>query len=146
MFYGAIWVAEQEFKAYQWLYARHPHGKFSDLSKKEQIYLESVFILNAMGLGTLAVSPYSYIIRSTGKMAEYQAAFEAGEYASYSMRKSSPHFIRRKVVKSVSAKYAAKYALSKIGSRFVPYVGWALFVYDMWNVGTWLGEKTDPFD
>ena len=39
-----------------------------------------------------------------------------------------------------------KRAALKLGSRAVPGLGWALFVVDMWAVGKWIGEKTNPFD
>ena len=34
----------------------------------------------------------------------------------------------------------------KLGARAVPGLGWALFAVDMWHVGKWIGEKTNPFD
>ena len=34
----------------------------------------------------------------------------------------------------------------KVGARAVPGLGWALFAVDMWMVGKWIGEKTNPFD
>jgi len=32
----------------------------------------------------------------------------------------------------------------KVGARFIPYAGWALFAYDLWSLGKWIGEKTSP--
>ena len=37
-----------------------------------------------------------------------------------------------------------RWGATKVGSRFIPYVGWALLAYDLWNVGKWIGEKTSP--
>ncbi len=35
---------------------------------------------------------------------------------------------------------------AKVGGRAIPGLGWALFAVDMWHVGKWIGEKTNPFD
>ena len=36
----------------------------------------------------------------------------------------------------------ARWAAMKVGSRAIPYLGWALFALDAWSVGKWIGEKT----
>ena len=34
-----------------------------------------------------------------------------------------------------------RFAATKVGSRFIPYVGWALLAYDLYKVGKWVGRK-----
>ncbi len=46
----------------------------------------------------------------------------------------------------VGRRAAAKFLLTRVASRLVPGVGWALFMVDAWAVGKWIGEKTNPFD
>jgi len=37
-----------------------------------------------------------------------------------------------------------RWGAAKVGSRFIPYVGWALLAWDLWTLGKWIGEKTSP--
>lgn len=143
---NVIWVAEQEYKAYSWLNRKAPHGKFSEMPKSHQAFLTGAFMLNAGLLGTGVVLPYAALARYSGMAAEFTTAFEAGEYATYSMTARSPHFLKRRVVFRVSMKYAARYAAVKIGSRFLGPIGVALLMYDAWTLGKWIGRKTNPFD
>ncbi len=47
---------------------------------------------------------------------------------------------------SWARKTAGRKLAVRIGARAIPYVGWALLIWDAWNVGKWIGEKTNPFD
>ena len=42
---------------------------------------------------------------------------------------------------STSRRSMVKLGVAKVGSRFIPYVGWALLAYDAYSVAKWAKEK-----
>ena len=79
---------------------------------------------------TIAASPYAFIQK--GSIAAASSVSHQAENLAWS----------RAMGYRVGKRQVAKFALTKVASRFVPYVGWGLLAYDLWNLGKWIGHKT----
>lgn len=80
-------------------------------------------------------SPYSLLQSATMGLEDYieRNAYSGSKFSV----KGSEIVFARSARKRMFLKGAAK-----LGTRFIPYVGWGLLAYDLWNVGKWIGHKT----
>ncbi len=84
----------------------------------------------AVEAALISSSPYAGIATLSGKLSWHAQA------------NAERTFMARTFGLNISKRQALKFGTTKVASRFVPYVGWGLLVYDLWNVGKWIGEKT----
>ena len=132
MISSAIWVLEQEHKwakrNFSWGDRRIGPG-------------DSAWLLAGIGFGivqtaAISIMPYYSIIQAAGHADDY--VWLRTQPKGFSMSSKGV----RAVGWSTSRRAMLKYGAAKVGSRFIPYAGWALLAYDLWNVGKWIGEKT----
>ena len=139
MFITALWVLEQEQKAFDWMF---PYKK--QLSSTSESIVAGGLLTAAAGQTALIGStPYSLIARVSGNADLYlrQVALDAKWYNPSGFKFGG----KLGIIPTYTKHRAGKVLAAKIGARFIPYAGWALFAYDMWHVGKWIGEKTNPF-
>ncbi len=151
MIISALWVLEQEAKAFRWLRQPGtfgedaPGGKdWSDMNSFEQLFLASAATGWAMGHFALAAQPYTRIFGYAAKedlflreLALHSPRSLGGKGIpagfTFGLRGFKPTWLSASVGRKATA---------KIASRFVPYLGWALLAIDLWHVGKWIGERT----
>ena len=147
MFIGALWVLEQEQNAFDYLW-----GKAGLSMDKHPLDTRGGSTIVGLGMagaiaqtGFIASQPYAHMIRWVGheedflrKLAKHtpRSAGGKGVPIGFSLRPFGPKWMKA----SAGRKLAAK-----VGARFIPYAGWALLAVDMWHVGKWIGDKTNPF-
>ncbi len=142
MFTVAGWIVRKEWQAVDWIAAE-------DADPLDVIAMKGVVALSTspiwIGVG---VSPYWTMhqqaarmswavddIRHTRKMkAKYGslgAKFRTLTYWNYFPKH-----------RTFAMRGGWRWAATKVGSRFIPYVGWALLAYDLYSVGKWVHGKT----
>ncbi len=160
MFRTALWAYDQERKAMNWIapgyWETDDQGQWTD----EQLY--SALIFHGIAL------PYNIVI---GMMPYYNLYTQWHKYddiirlahqidmdmvfAYHSKKLKIPYAPRHTAGFNVTTKSitpfwrrvpVARLIGAKVATRFIPVVGWGLFALDMWMVGKWIGEKTNPFD
>ena len=144
MFYGALWVLDQEAKALAPFYYGE-RKQFAELNTAEQIFVTSVGVLNLGVLSFIGSSPYTFLWGKTTQSRQYLAelaledryirtgskAFKPS-YASRGFATRAPFAFKRLATRKLAA---------RVGARFIPYVGVAFLMWDAWNVGKWIGHK-----
>jgi len=130
MFSTALWVIHQEYRAADWLITGPPK---SDLSTAEKLFATTAGTLWYGAHGALAAQPYNRIAKAAGDLDMFVRISALNEPIGFSMSKGK---VTAKFAKVGSKKLLA----AKIGARFIPYAGWALFAYDMWKVGQYVGK------
>lgn len=95
------------------------------------------WVMGGIALGgaqTVMVAPYVTLARAHGYAADAAFWYHPNQRVEFRVSKGR--------IRAVPLRRgAAKYAAGKIGSRFIPYVGVALLMYDAWTLGTWIGEQ-----
>ena len=134
MIIGALWWLEQWHKAHK------PYYQYADDSS----YGMPASVLYATMTGVvpaafIAASPYGQLQRITMGIEDYSSR-RAYDKSTLHFSTKFP-FARRKFVHSAGKRAALKFG-ARVGARFVPGLGWALFAVDMWHVGKWIGHKT----
>ncbi len=132
MFSTAAWVLDQEYKAYKWLVRGFPKD---DLSVVEQVFAGAT-ITGWVGVhGYIASQPYARLWELSGDLDMIIREANMRHHAPFSFSPSAKGWVPRFAPK------AGKMLVTKGLSRAVPYVGWALLGYDLWNFGKWIGSK-----
>lgn len=144
MFIGALWVLEQQQKAWDWLF---PQKIPVDTPGKSVM---AGALLTAMGVQTAIIgsTPYVQMVNLVNREDLFLRQLKL-----HSSRSAGgmgiPQGFQLVPGKGFRAKFMkASFARSfgaKVATRFIPYAGWALFAVDMFHVGKWIGEKTSPF-
>lgn len=116
----AAWVIQQE---YLWV-----QRNFSSTQENSPFQLAAVPFYIASGV-PVAATPYASLVVA------WDSATLLADDAWYIR-------LHRQAGYKIGRRRAAKVLVGKIGSRFIPYVGWALLMLDAWNLGKWIGEKT----
>ncbi len=141
MFSTAAWVLDQEYKALKWLRG-HPGtsgGKtWSQLTTPEQVFMTGAGTSWVVAHGYVAFQPYARIF---GYAADLDLKVREAKLAA--RNPSGFSIIRGKLFPRFAKKQTTKLAMMKLGSRAIPYLGWGLLAYDLWNLGKWIGSKTD---
>jgi len=141
MFIGALWVLEQEQKVFEHLWGKA--GLSIDQHPLETGSGTAVFSGAMIGAiaqtGYVGSLPYSRLMSVSGDLDTFVRRSVLNEPTGFSLSKG-------KITARFAKHRAGKVLAAKIGARFIPYAGWALFAVDMWHVGKWIGEKTNPFD
>ena len=136
MFIHGLWWVEQWHKAHK------PFYQYADDSPEGQvgsvIYAITTGVFPAVGI---SLGTYGGIQQATMGLERYvENRVYQGHFWAFDMKSHRFTFSR-----SASRRMLLKGA-AKVGARAIPYAGWALFALDMWHVGKWIGEKTNPFD
>jgi len=134
MIIHARWVLEQELKWLQKNSDRSLADSWRDAPRSSQWFM---FGTAALQTAVIGGTPYVGMIK-------------AMEYSDYyiSIRRQPRGFtVSSKGIRalgwSTSRRSMLKLAAAKIGSRFIPYVGWGLLAYDLWSVGKWIGHNLE---
>ncbi len=136
MLITAIWVLEQENK---WI---RKHFTYTDPDPGNMAWYEAGAALTLIAGGSAQTAMIT--------MMPYYGLSRAHETAQWAVRDTMwTRAVRRTrsfyPLNRLLAKPSAwRFATAKVGSRFIPYLGWALLAYDLWSVGKWIGEKTSP--
>ncbi len=136
MFSTALWLIDQEYRAVQWLVTGSPK---SDLSTAEKLFATTAGTVWLGAHGMIAAQPYNRIAKASGDLDMFVRRAVLNEPIGFSMSKG-------KVTARFAKHSSKKMFAAKVGARFIPYAGWALFAYDMWKVGEWIGENFNPVD
>ncbi len=107
---------------------------------------EYAYMMMAMGATaqTAVVSsmPYVAINKAYGAAYNYQWVRTAPQHKIKGFRIKSPGFKAVPYGWSTSKVAGRRLLAARIGARFIPYVGWALLAYDVYEVGKWVHGKT----
>jgi len=140
MIRAAAWVIDQEIKAAKW----------AGLSVTKENKLETMIymgLIQSPYLAALSMTPYYQMVQAQGRMSwavkdiawSRQVAKTGaigGRFNTYTLFNYAPRTL------AFGSRGGARLLALKVGARFIPYAGWALFAYDLWSVGKWIGEKT----
>ncbi|HIO42456.1 MAG TPA: hypothetical protein EYN33_00355 [Gammaproteobacteria bacterium] len=126
MLIHGIWVTEQQF-AWSKRNFSFPKGN------EGQFYI-ATSPFYAASFAAVSMAPY-YGIASLSNSLSYKVESTVARYA-----------LGRSLGFKVGRRRLAKLLATKVASRFVPGLGWALLMVDAWHVGKWIGDKTNPFD
>ncbi len=145
MLYLAARMLDLEFQAVEYIAA------------EEATYLDKTLLKGALALGTapiwigVGVSPYFTLhqqaarmrwavddVRHTRKMTAKYGRL-GGKFRTLTHWNWFPKH------RSFAMRGGLRWTATKVGSRFIPYVGWALLAVDLWSMGKWIGEKTSPW-
>jgi hypothetical protein len=137
MIIAAIWVLEQEAA---WAKRNFAHSDHSQDSAALMIGLTSFGVVQS---SAISMTPYYSIYRQAERFrwVADDMAWRAKHPFWSKIWPFTIHNYHPKLL-AFARKGGARAIAVRVGSRFIPYVGWALLGYDLWNVGKWIGEKT----
>jgi len=137
VFSTAAWALEQEYKFYKWLDLSG--GKsYSELNIGEQLFLQGSVMAWGTAHAYVASQPYARIFYAAGELDTFVRKAALNEPIGFSLS-------RGKITARFAKHSGSKILAAKVGARFIPYAGWALFAFDMWKLGKWIGKETNPF-
>ena len=132
MFRAAAWVIDQEMKAVEWLL-------LPEVDPKDKLYLQMAVVMSSSPVwGSVAMTPY-YSLNRAASAASWAVDDITGPVGKRTFYNYAPR------TRAFAARGGGRFLATRVGARFSPIVGWALFAYDMWSVGKWIGEKTSPW-
>ena len=144
MMIAALWLLDKEWSAASWMAAE-------DARPVDVLAFQAVLTgMTAPIWAGVAVSPYYnlYQLQARSSWAVADVTHTKAVRAKYGRAgakfRTLTHWDYFPATRRFAARGGWRFAATKVGSRFIPYVGWALFAYDLWNVGKWIGEKTSP--
>ncbi len=140
----ALWILEQEYKFVK------NHFTYIDPNPDKIDYWELGTAAALITGATLQTSVFTYqpyyriwqasaaldwAVRDTTwtRLVKKTGAF-GGKYNTYTLHNFYPR------LGAFAQRGGWRFAATKIGSRAVPVLGWALLTYDLWKVGKWLGQ------
>ncbi len=134
---AALWVLRQEYKAASWLFSYDDPDP--DLVSDEEA-MAFVFIAGGAAVQTsaIAITPYYSIYQASASMQwvvddmAYSAANRGALMGAHNYSPRMLSFAQRSVGRRLAV---------RAGARFLPVVGWGLFIWDAWNVGKWIGHQ-----
>jgi len=136
----AAWVIDQEIKAAKW----------AGITVAEENELELLIWLGLIQSPFIvagSMTPYwqlgklhagtKWAVRDTlwTRAVKRTGAF-GGRFNTYTLFNYYPK------IGAFAQRGGWRFVATRAGSRFIPYLGWALFAIDAWSVGKWIGEKT----
>lgn len=139
MFVTALWALEQERKFAHWIWRKggmsRPGGSFHETPATNRELGIGTFALLLAGVQTGAITSmgYSTVAHYAGKVEDFMIVQKLNEPVGFSLAKGK---ITPKFAKISGRKLLA----AKVASRFIPYVGWALFATDVYLSGKWIKE------
>lgn len=139
----ALWILEQENKAISWLVDE-------EKSRPVDVFAFRI-VMGAMTAplwGMVMVQPYYqlYSLHAATSWAVEDITHTKAMRAKYGRAgakfRTLTHFNLFPRTRTFAMRGGARWAVTRVGSKFIPVVGWALLAYDLWLVGTWIGEQT----
>ncbi len=122
MIHHALWVAEQQFA-----WSKRNFTPTRDNEGEWHIATAPFYLAT---FGVVSSAPYAAVITTADSLA-WHAATDVQE-----------RVIMKGMGVRIGKRKAARWAATKLATRAIPYVGWALLAYDLWHVGKWVKEKT----
>ncbi len=134
MLISAIWLLEAEYK---W---GKKHFSYTDPNPDYMSGYEAATVLTLIAGGTVQ-SAMVTMMPYYGLSKAHDAAQLAARDTMWTrtVRRTRSFYPLNRILRQPSA---WRFAAAKIGSRFIPYVGWALLAYDAYSVGKWVHGKT----
>ncbi len=128
MLRAAAWILEQESKAIHWIVS-------DDADPKDVVALQlGVAIASSPVWGMAMITPYYGIHK-----AQAAAAWSVADLASPRGKRSFWNYAPR--TRAFASRGGWRFAATRVGSKFLGPVGVALFMYDAWLTGIWIGEQ-----
>ncbi len=139
----AVWILEQQNKAISWLVDE-------EKSRPVDVFAFRLVMaaMTAPLWGMAMVQPYYqlYSLHSATSWAVKDITYSAGVQAKYGKTaakyRTLTHWNYFPRTRAFAMRGGVRWAATRVGSKLIPVVGWALFVLDLWMLGTWIGEKT----
>lgn len=137
MLIGALWVLDQQQKFYQ--------RYFGAPTKHENELMGGALAAAAVQTGLIGGMPYRSMIRWVGHEDEFLRKLKLfsprsmggkGIPQGFTFGKGIPGFKVKWMTASMGRRFAAKAA-----TRFIPYVGWALFATDVYFSAKWIKDN-----
>ena len=141
MFRAAAWMIDQERRAIHWIAA-------DDASAADVLALQFVVAAGTAPIwGMTAVSPYYQLSQLQARTAwavsdiGYTKAVTAryGRTAARFRKLTYWNYFPRTL--SFASRGGWRFAITRVGSKFLGPVGVALLMYDAWLTGIWIGER-----
>ncbi len=145
MIYLAARMLDLEFQAVEYIAA------------EEATYLDKMMLKGALALGTapiwigVGVSPYFTLHQQAARMGwavddvRHTRRITAKYGRLAGKFRTMTHWNWFPKHRSFAMRGGLRWTATKVGARFIPYLGWALLAYDLWSVGKWIGGKTSPW-
>ena len=129
----AIWVLEEEYKFIRKHFSWGPTGAPDSPS-----WVFPLIAAAALQTSVISSLGYSTIFRAYGFVEDYVWMRTAPQHAIKGFRAGPgvPKGIHP-FGWSTSRKAMFRLGAAKVEARFIPYVGWGLFAYDLYSVGKW---------
>jgi len=140
MLRSAIWLLEQEYRfgKKQFTYT-DPNP--DEISGYEGMAFTILFAGAALQTSAVSMVPYYSLYQAHAAMS-WAVSDIAYSKANRGALRGAHTFYPRTL--AFARRGGLRFVATKVGSRFIPIVGWALLAYDLWSVGKWIGEKTSP--
>ncbi len=146
MLIAALWVLEKEYKFGK------KHFTYTDPKPDHMSWYEAAAAFTLISGAALQTSviggmPYRSLFKAHGAMewavrdtmwtrAVRKTGALGGKYNTYTLFNYYPK------MGAFAQKGGLRFAVTKVGARVIPYVGWALLAYDLYSVGKWVHGKT----
>ncbi len=138
MIRAAAWILDQEVKGIHWLV---PHQY-----EMKDLYLHGVIAVSTAPIwGTVAMMPYLKIAslqRDTAwAVADIRYAKSSRSAGYISKFKTMTFWNYAPRTRAFASRGGWRFAVTRVGSKFLGPLGVALLMYDAWSTGIWIGEK-----
>ncbi len=149
MIYLAARILDLEFQAIDHLvgYSASPDARSSDIAALKLVAAASTSPI-WIGVG---VSPYYTLYQQSARMkwavddVRHTRKMKARYGRLGAKFRTLTHWNYFPKHRAFAMRGGLRWGAIKVGSRFIPYVGWALLAADLWSLGKWIGEKTSPW-
>ncbi len=145
MIYLAVRMLELEYQAIDYIVA-------DDTDPVDKLYLMGVAAVSTSPIWIgVAVSPYYTMNQQAARLqwavddVRHTRKMKAKYGRLGAKFRTLTHWNYFPKHRTFAMRGGLRWTATKVGSRFIPYVGWALFAFDLWSVGKWIGEKTSPW-
>lgn len=134
-FWFALWVLEQEEKAWDWFFPQ----KIPVDSRGRALSAGILVTAAAVQTGYLGSMPYRGLIARHGRADLYlrQVALDKKWYNPIGFKLGG----KLGIVPKYATHSSARILGAKFATRFIPYVGVGLLMFDAWHVGKWIGHR-----
>lgn len=125
---AALWVLDQELEYYKTAKRRPPVGSLTHTA---------LMAGAAAQTAVLTFPSYWGMYRTWEKMDNFVYDMHPNNRVSFSLTKSGGV---RAIVPRMTRRQLFRFGAAKVGSRFIPVVGWGLLIIDAWSIGKYVGE------
>jgi len=142
MIRAAIWLLEHQWNAVNYIAAEDAHP--ADVMALKLVTTAATAPIWA----GVAVMPYWKMHQQSARMAwavkdvAHTARIRARFGSTAAKFRTMTYWNWFPKHRAFAGRSAARFAITKVGARFIPYVGWGLLAYDLYSVGKWVHGKT----